>query len=61
MRGGSSLTRKERPVLEDVPVDLPGGLRTGDEGDAELLPAQQLHVGLGHRAPHPAELRANKG
>jgi len=42
-------------------MDLPGGLRPGDEGHAELLAPQQLDVGLGHRPPHPAELRARAG
>lgn len=58
---GASLTREERPVLEDVPVDLSRGLRPGDERHAELLPAQQLYVGLGHGPPHAAELRARAG
>lgn len=55
------LTCEECPVLEDVPVDLSGGLRPGDEGHAELLPPQQLDVGLGHRPPHPAELQVRAG
>lgn len=58
---GASLTCEECPVLEDVSVDLSRGLCPGDEGHAELLPAQQLDVGLGHGPPHAAELRARAG
>lgn len=61
VQGGAGLTCKECPVLEDVPVDLSGGLSPGDEGHSELLPPQQLHVGFGHRPPHPAELWVTEG
>lgn len=59
--GGGDLTCKERPVLQDVPMHLSGGLRTGDEGHTELLRTQQLYVGFGHCPPHPTELWAEQG
>lgn len=58
---GAGLTCKECPVLEDVPVDLSGGLCPGDEGHTELFLPQQLHVGFGHRPPHSAELWVTDG
>lgn len=52
----AGLTCKECPVLEDVPMDLSGGLCPGDEGHTELFPPQQLDIGFGHRPPHSTEL-----